>query len=68
MHHELDTVLSLKLTTLDFILLVSNLLLRLNIFFIFQPELHAQLIVGLAVPLLLESYTPLSTAIYHMLT
>jgi hypothetical protein len=67
MHHELDTALSLKLTTLDFILLPSHLHLRLNIFFIFQPELHAQLIVGLAV-LLLEPYTSLSTAIYHMLT
>lgn len=47
MHLELDTVLSLKPTTLNFILLSSHFLVFLNIIFITQSELHVQLIVNL---------------------
>ena len=46
-HLELDTALSLKPTTLNFTLLSSHLLFRLNIIFISQWELHVQTIVNL---------------------
>jgi len=45
-HLELDTVLSLKPTALNFILLSSHFLVRLNIIFLYQSELHVQLIVN----------------------